>query len=226
MKRKTTIGIISGMGVLVVASATWWVYSGAVRGEEPRSLEAVEVREYQGENLSSINSFRENSIRGPQYVDKENYTLEVGGLVKNTRTYTYDEVLESQHYEKVVTLNCVEGWSAKILWEGVLLKDLLKEADVLPAAKVVIFYAHDGYSTSLPLTYVIDNDIIMAHKMNGVVLPPERGFPFQLVAENKWGYKWIKWITKIELSDATDYQGYWEQRGYSNRGNLDEGFFE
>jgi len=226
MKRKTTIGIISGMGVLVVASATWWVYSGAVRGEEPRSLEAVEVREYQGENLSSINSFRENSIRGPQYVDKENYTLEVGGLVKNTRTYTYDEVLESQHYEKVVTLNCVEGWSAKILWEGVLLKDLLKEADVLPAAKVVIFYAHDGYSTSLPLTYVIDNDIIMAHKMNGVVLPPERGFPFQLVAENKWGYKWIKWITKIELSDATDYQGYWEQRGYSNRGKLDEGFFE
>ena len=225
MKRKT-IGIISGMGVLVVASATWWVYSGAVRGEEPRSLEAVEVREYQGENLSSINSFRENSIRGTQHVDKENYTLEVGGLVKNTRTYTYDEVLESQHYEKVVTLNCVEGWSAKILWEGVLLKELLKKADVLPAAGVVIFYAHDGYSTSLPLTYIIDNDIIMAYEMNGVTLPPERGFPFQLVAENKWGYKWIKWITRIELSDDTDYQGYWEQRGYSNRGNLDEGFFE
>jgi len=225
MKRKT-IGIISGMGVLVVASATWWVYSGAVRGEEPRSLEAVEVREYQGENLSSIKSFRENSIRGTQHVDKENYTLEVGGLVKNTRTYTYDEVLENQHYEKVVTLNCVEGWSAKILWEGVLLKDLLKEADVLPAANVVIFYAHDGYSTSLPLTYIIDNDIIMAYEMNGVTLPPERGFPFQLVAENKWGYKWIKWITRIELSDDTDYQGYWEQRGYSNRGNLDEGFFE
>jgi len=225
MKRKT-IGIISGMGVLVVASATWWVYSGAVRGEEPRSLEAVEVREYQGENLSSIKSFRENSIRGTQHVDKENYTLEVGGLVKNTRTYTYDEVLENQHYEKVVTLNCVEGWSAKILWEGVLLKELLKKADVLPAAGVVIFYAHDGYSTSLPLTYIIDNDIIMAYEMNGVTLPPERGFPFQLVAENKWGYKWIKWITRIELSDDTDYQGYWEQRGYSNRGNLDEGFFE
>lgn len=225
MKRRT-ISILSGIGVLVVASATWWVYSGAVRGEEINSLEAVEVREYQGENLSSINSFRENSIRGPQNVDRESYMLEVTGLVRNPKTYTYDEVLENQHYEKVVTLNCVEGWSAKILWEGVLLKDLLKEADVLPAAGIVIFYAHDGYSTSLPLTYVIDNDIIIAHKMNGVVLPPERGFPFQLVAENKWGYKWIKWITKIELSDKTDYQGYWEQRGYSNSGNLDEGFFE
>ena len=221
-----TIGIVSGIGILVVASATWWVYSGAVRAEEVKTLKSVEVREYQGENLSSVKDFRENSIKGPQYIDMESYTLEVGGLVRNPRTYTYDEVLENQHYEKVVTLNCVVGWSAKILWGGVLLKDLLKEADVLPTASVVIFHAYDGYSTSLPLTYIIDNDIIIAHKMNGVTLPPERGFPFQLVAEDKWGYKWIKWITKIELSEETDYKGYWEQRGYSNRGNLDEGFFE
>jgi len=55
----------------------------------------------------------------------------------------------------VVTLNCVEGWSVKILWEGVLVKDLLKEVDVLPGARIIIFYAHDGYSTSLPLSYII-----------------------------------------------------------------------
>ncbi len=226
MKREATIGIILGMGIVAVASATWWAYFGAARAEEVKSLEAVEVREYEGENLSSIKSFRENSIRGVQNVDKADYRLEVTGLVRNPRTYIYDEVLENQHYQKVVTLNCVEGWSAKILWEGVLLKDMLKQADVLPTANVVIFYAYDGYSTSLPLTYIIDNDIIMAHKMNGVILPPERGFPFQLVAENKWGYKWIKWITKIELSDETDYRGYWEPKGYSNTGKLDEGFFK
>ena len=225
MKRRT-ISILSGMGVLAVAFASWWVYSGAVRAEETEILEAVEVREYQGEELSSTKSFRENSIQGVQNVDKDNYTLEVSGLVKRPKTYSYDEVLENQHYEKVITLNCVEGWSVKILWEGVLVKHLLKEVDILPAARVVIFYAHDGYSTSLPLTYIIDNDIIMAHKMNGVTLPAERGFPFQLVAESKWGYKWIKWITKIELSDETDYRGYWERRGYSNTGNLNEGFLE
>ena len=211
---------------MVVASATWWTYSGAVGSEGAKSLKAVEVREYQGENLSSVNDFRENSIKGPQYVDMESYTLEVGGLVKRPKTYTYDEVLENQHYDKVVTLNCVEGWSVKILWEGVLVKDLLKEADVLPAARVVIFYAHDGYSTSLPLTYIIDNDILVAHKINGITLPVERGFPFQLVAEDKWGYKWIKWITKIQLSDDTNYRGYWEQRGYSNTGKLNEEFLE
>jgi DMSO/TMAO reductase YedYZ molybdopterin-dependent catalytic subunit len=70
----------------------------------------------------------------------------------------------------------------------------------------------------------MENDILMAYKMNNMTLPSERGFPFQLVAESKWGYKWIKWITRIELSDNPDYKGYWEQRGYSNTGDLDEGF--
>jgi len=65
----------------------------------------------------------------------------------------------------------------------------------------------------------------MAYKMNEVTLPAERGFPFQLVAESKWGYKWIKWITEIELSDNAEYLGYWESRGYSNYGGLEEPFF-
>jgi len=53
-----------------------------------------------------------------------------------------------------------------------------------------------------------------------VVLPPERGFPFQLVAESKLGYKWIKWITEIELSDDVNYRGFWESRGFSNDADL------
>jgi DMSO/TMAO reductase YedYZ molybdopterin-dependent catalytic subunit len=56
--------------------------------------------------------------------------------------------------------------------------------------------------------------------MNGLVFPPERGFPFQLVAESKYGYKWIKWITEIELSDNANYKGYWESRGFSNDASL------
>lgn len=52
--------------------------------------------------------------------------------------------------------------------------------------------------------------------MNGLELPPERGFPFQLVAESKYGYKWIKWITEIELSGDANCEGYWESRGYPN----------
>jgi DMSO/TMAO reductase YedYZ molybdopterin-dependent catalytic subunit len=171
--------------------------------------------------LSSINDFRENSIKGPQHIDKESYRLNIAGLVNNEEIYTYDEITnEHQHYEKVVTLYCVEGWEATILWEGVLVKDLIEEAGVESTAKVVIFHAYDSYTTSLPLEYILDNDIIIAYKMNGVVLPPERGFPFQLVAESKWGYKWIKWITEIELSDDVNYRGYWESRGFPNDADL------
>ena len=194
--------------------------------DKTEELAPVEIREYQGENLSSINDFIENSIKGPQYIEKERYRLDVTGLVEKPQSYTYDEVLNNQqHYKKVVTLNCVEGWSVDILWEGVLVKDLLEESNPTPDAKVIIFHAHDGYTTSLPLEYIMTNNIIMAHKMNDVTLPPDRGFPFELVAESKWGYKWIKWITKIELSDDENYRGFWETRGYSNSGDLDEPFF-
>jgi DMSO/TMAO reductase YedYZ molybdopterin-dependent catalytic subunit len=66
----------------------------------------------------------------------------------------------------------------------------------------------------------------MAYRMNGVTLPPERGYPFQLVAESEWGYKWAKWITGIELSGNPEYRGFWESRGYSNNGSLSGPMFE
>ena len=192
-----------------------------------KELASQEIREYQGEDLSSVNDFRENSILGPQYVEIEDYRLEITGLVENPVAYTYDEVTgDYQSYKKVVTLICVEGWYATILWEGPLVRDLLVEAVPLAGANTVIFHAYDGYTTSFPIEYIMDNDIIMAFKMNDITLPPGRGFPFQLVAESKWGYKWIKWITQIELSDDEDYQGYWEKRGYSDSGDLDKSFFD
>ncbi len=190
---------------------------------EPTDLQRIEIREYEGKDLSSVEDFRENSISGPQEVDIDDYTLTVSGLVDTPLELTYEQVLAREQFEKVVTLNCVEGWSVDILWEGVRVADLLDQAGADTEARVIIFRAQDGYSTSLPADFVRDNDILMAYKMNGVDLPAERGFPFQLVAEERWGYKWIKWITEIEVSDDTSFEGYWESRGYSNDGALDRG---
>lgn len=193
---------------------------------QPIQLEGVEVNEYQGEKLDSINDFRENSIKGPQYIDQDSYQLTVSGLVENPKNYSYDDIRSMQSYKKVVKLNCVEGWSVNILWEGILVQDILDEVKPTAGADTVIFYAYDGYSTAYPLDYFKGNNIIMAHTMNNVTLPSERGFPLQLIGESKWGYKWIKWITKIELSDDSEYQGFWEQRGYSDSGNLNESFYD
>jgi len=216
------LALLTAMSMVAIA-----IMTGA--GDDINStpeLGAVEINEYEGQKLSSVDKFRENSIEGPQYVDIGSYQLQVSGLVDKPESYTYDEVIgESQNYKKVVTLNCVEGWSATILWEGVLVKDLIAKSGPLANAEVVIFHAYDGYTTSLPLEYIEENSIMLAHKMNEISLPPERGFPFQLVAESKWGYKWIKWVTEIELSDEVDYEGFWESRGYSNEGDLGKGFF-
>jgi DMSO/TMAO reductase YedYZ molybdopterin-dependent catalytic subunit len=188
---------------------------------QPKVLYPEEIRNYQGEDLSSIGDFRENSIKGPQNVSISNYRLQITGLVNKTIEYTYDEVLEKfEKYQKVVTLHCVEGWSVTILWEGFLVNDLLKEAGVNSGAVAAIFYAYDGYSTSLPLDYLTNKNILIANKMNGLTLPPERGFPFELVAESQYGYKWIKWITEIEITDNPNYLGYWESRGFPNNATL------
>ena len=225
MKKKTIIGfgtLAAVIAAFLVVVLNFGPNTGAIE-----ELEAVEVREYEGENLSSINDFRENSIKGTQHVDIEDYQLKITGLVENPTSYTYDEATRKfKSYKKPVRLNCVEGWSVDILWEGVLVRELIEKAKVLPEAKVVIFHAYDGYTTSFPVEYIMDNDIMMAFKMNEVTLPPERGFPFQLVAESKWGYKWIKWITQIEFSDDEDFRGFWEGKGYSHEGDLDKSFFD
>lgn len=225
MRKRSITGLI--IIALMVAGFLVGIFVFGPESSNVKDLEDVEVREYQGQDLSSINDFRENSIKGPQYVDIEGYELQVTGLAEKPTSFTYDNVIdEFDNYQKVVRLNCVEGWAVNILWEGILVRDILEQVGPLPEANTIIFHAYDGYTTSFPLSYVLDNDIIMAYKMNDVTLPPERGFPFQLVAESKWGYKWIKWITQIELSDDANYQGYWESRGYSDSGDLNQGFFD
>ncbi|TLM98331.1 MAG: oxidoreductase, partial [Actinobacteria bacterium] len=104
--------------------------------------------------------------------------------------------------------------------ERVRIADLLEQAGYDPGAKVVIFRCYDGYSTSLPLDFVVGRNLLLAYKMNGIDLPRERGYPFQVVAEDKWGYKWAKWVTGIEVSSDTRFLGYWEKRGYDNDATL------
>jgi DMSO/TMAO reductase YedYZ molybdopterin-dependent catalytic subunit len=188
---------------------------------QPKMLYPGEIRDYKGQNLASIADVKENAIEGTQYLNASTYRLTVTGLINKTVEYTYDQIIDSfQKYQKVVSLYCVEGWNATILWEGFLVKDLIEEAGVNSSVVGVIFYASDGYSTELPLDYITGNNIIIAYKMNGLTIPPERGFPFELVAESQYGYKWIKWITRIELTDNPNYLGYWESRGYPNNATL------
>jgi DMSO/TMAO reductase YedYZ molybdopterin-dependent catalytic subunit len=179
----------------------------------------TEATEYQGVRLTPIARQRNNAIKGTQYIDIDLYSLKIDGLVERPTNITYYQLIAYPATSKVVKLNCVEGWSFTAKWTGVLMETLLNVTGIKENATTVIFHSADGYSTSLDLDYLLDDNIILAYKINDVTLPPERGFPLQLVAEDRYGYKWAKWITHIELAD-TKYKGYWESRGYSNKAEV------
>src|SRR4030067_1618821 len=108
------------------------IFLGFLLANLPRRLYPGEVREYQGENLSSISDVRENAIKGNQNLNQTTYRLNVTGLVNETREYTYSEVVDGfQKYEKGVTLYCVQGWNARILLVGGLVRDLLNASGVM-----------------------------------------------------------------------------------------------
>lgn len=194
---------------------------GCGKGSDTDDVQTVEIGQYQGQKLGSVEDFRENSIKGVQRIDLKEYHLTVDGLVEKPLKLAYAELQKLDRIKKVVILRCVEGWAVRALWEGIPLREIFHLAQPQPRANTVIFYAVDGYNTSLPLDYIMERNIIIADRLNGIRLPAEQGFPFQLVAEDKWGYKWARWITRIELSDDPDYRGYWESRGYNNQGDLD-----
>jgi DMSO/TMAO reductase YedYZ molybdopterin-dependent catalytic subunit len=175
-----------------------------------------------GTKLTPISRQGNNALAGTKVINNETYRLVVDGLVDNPLSLNYTNLQAYPQISKLVDLVCVEGWRFTAKWTGPTLNSIFADAGIKPEAKIAIFYTADdsvGY-TSLELSYIEENNIIIALKDNDITLPPNRGFPFQVVAEGKWGYKWAKWVTRIELSADTSFRGYWESRGYSNDANI------
>lgn len=184
-------------------------------------LPEVEAVEYQSISLEPLRSQGNNAIHGTQYINRTTYHLKVTGLVDREISWSYAELLSLPAYSEVTYMPCVEGWGFNAKWTGFRVTDLLNRSGLKPGARYAVFYTADNYSTGLPLDYLRDNNILMAYGINDVTLPPDRGFPFQLVAKDKYGYKWAKWITDIEVTDK-EIRGYWESRGYSDSAKVGE----
>ena len=224
MKRRFSIIVLISF-ILLLSACTFNINSSSsddtISAATLARYRENEMKEYDGVKLDPAVGPRDNSISGIQEVDINTYSLRIDGLVENKMTYTYDQILEMDSIEKVYTIYCVEGWDSTFLWKGVLIEDILSKSIVDDKAKTVIFHAVDGYTTSLPLEEIINKKIMMAYSANGLPIPSSLGYPFILVAYDKWGYKWARWINRIELSSDTNYKGYWESRGYSNDGDID-----
>ena len=110
---------------------------------------------------------------------------------------------------------CVTGWSVDdVRWGGVRFDDLLAAARPLPAARALRFVsAEEPYEDSLTLEQLREPDALLAYAMDDQPLRREHGAPARVVMPQMYGYKGVKWVSKIVVTDRVE-DGYWQQRGY------------
>jgi DMSO/TMAO reductase YedYZ molybdopterin-dependent catalytic subunit len=157
---------------------------------------------------------------GVPEVDIQSYRLKILGEVENKLEFTYEELLKMIDTEYVRDFHCVTGWSvAGVKWEGVKMKTIASLAKVKDTAKWVMFYSLDGYTSVVPIEDALSEDTIIALKMNGKPLDKKSGFPARPFIPHLYAWKSAKWLTAIHFT--SEYQdGFWEERGYHERGNV------
>jgi DMSO/TMAO reductase YedYZ molybdopterin-dependent catalytic subunit len=171
-------------------------------------------------NQKFIGQFIHYAAMGVPEVDLKTYRLKVTGLVERRQEYSYDELVKLPQLRVEKPFWCVTGWSvAGTVWEGPSLRRLLSSAEAKEGAGWVMFKCMDGYDAPVPFEDAMAEDSLVALKLNGQTLSREMGFPARPFIPHLYGWKSAKWLTEIQvLSDYVD--GYWEMRGYHERGNV------
>lgn len=173
-------------------------------------------------DITNYNNFYEFStsktgvaVKAKDFVTRP-WTVEVGGLVNKPQTFGIEDLLKFPQEERVYRFRCVEAWSMVIPWVGFSLKTLLDKVEPTSAAKYVAFETlydpkqmSSSYSAGIDFPYVeglrIDEAAhpltILATGLYGKQMPNQNGAPIRLVVPWKYGFKSIKSVVKITLTD-------------------------
>ena len=147
--------------------------------------------------------------------DPSTWRLEVGGMVDKPISLTYDELRALPRTSQIRDFHCVTGWSvSNVHWTGVRLTDLFDRVQPAAGAHGVRFTSAEiPYVDSLTLKQASLHDVLLAYEMDGKALPREHGAPIRLVIPEMYGYKNVKWVSRIDLVPQPE-DGYWENLGY------------
>ena len=116
-------------------------------------------------------------------------------------------------------IHCVTQWSRYDNdWEGVPVRALLERVRPKEEARFVALESHDGYTTNLSMEDFGRAENLLAFAWNGAPLERQHGGPMRLVVPHLYFWKSPKWLRRIEFL-AADRPGFWEVRGYHNRGD-------
>lgn len=149
-------------------------------------------------------------------VQPDQWALKIHGHVENPCTLGWKEFLALPQFKDVSDFHCVTTWSQfDMTWEGVAFFTLAELVRPKPDATHVFFKSHDNYSTNNPLDVCLDDDVLIAHSVNGRPLTREHGGPARVIIPKRYAWKGAKWVKEIAFLNR-DLLGYWESRGYSN----------
>ncbi len=178
--------------------------------------------EYKKTNTSPYHWTNGHPPQSPEYEqlsenDFRDYRLRVHGMVEEPREFTLEELKAMGKHSQITETDCVQGWSGVAEWGGVQVAKILDTVKPKPGARFAIFYAFvdEGrdikYYDSHDLAQLRQPNSILAYEMNDEPLPLQYGAPLRLRNENQLGFKQIKWIESVEITD--DYRGLYKGQG-------------
>lgn len=152
-------------------------------------------------------------------ISPERWRLDVYGAIDNPLFWDFPQFLAQRQAKFTSDIHCVTTWSRyDNQWEGLATRDLLAACQPREDARFVVLHCYDGYATNLSIADFAAEDALLAHRWSGAPLSAEHGGPVRLVVPHLYFWKSAKWLQGIEFL-AEDAPGFWEVRGYHNRGD-------
>lgn len=162
----------------------------------------------------------------PLEIDVQKWRLQITGLVRQELLLSYHDLLQLPQVEESRRMVCVCNWSIRRTWKGILLSDVLNIAgidssDALFLKQTSIGTPEKGtYQATIPLEEALSRRALLIHSVDGVILPLEQGYPLRLFDFGLYGYKNVKGLSKLEVTDKYEL-GEWERRaGYDLNGTV------
>ena len=153
-------------------------------------------------------------------IDLKTYILTIEGEVEKPLKLCWNGILKLPKVQSVSDFHCVEGWSVlNCRWEGIRFREIVKLVRPKETARFVTFECADDYTTSLSLSELSGDDVLLAYRLDGKQLEEGFGFPLRLVVPSKYGYKSALWVTRTRFT-AIKEAGFWEKRGYSDTADV------
>ncbi|MDO9110035.1 MAG: molybdopterin-dependent oxidoreductase [Desulfatirhabdiaceae bacterium] len=144
------------------------------------------------------------------------WRLQIKGEVKKHTSFSWNDLMQFPQTDLLCDVHCVTGWTLlDSRWQGIRLRHLMDAVGVTEKAAFIIFEAHAGYTTIIPVREARKDNVILAHTFSGERLAEPHGAPLRGLVPDRYFYKSAKWIEGINFS-ANDKLGYWESGGFSN----------